>query len=180
MPCGVVSDNAERVGISQALINLFEEEMIVKVAVAGQRFLLLAEEEHQKYLATVDLEEKVFACNCALYDGKLPCKHVLLTICHYHDIIMERYASHEAHIWREALIKAQQHTHRQVMLCNWLYYFFKEFVSHLNLKAGRYEDLKAVERLKGEIFRLEALKIFSSRNHSNNHMITDSVPPKEV
>jgi hypothetical protein len=180
MPSGVVSDNAERVGISQALINLFEEEMIVKVAVTGQRLLLLAEEDHQKYLATVDLEKKVFACNCPLYDGELPCKHVLLTICHYHDIILGRYASHKAHIWREALIKAQQHTHRQVMLCNWIYYFFKEFVSHLNLKAGRYEDLKAVERLKGDLFHLETLKIFSFRNHSSNHVVTDSVPPKEV
>jgi len=183
MPSGVVSDNAERVGISQALINLLEEEMIVKVAVASQRLLLLAEEEHQKYLATVDLEEKVFACNCPLYDGELPCKHVLLTICHYHDIILERYASHEAHIWREALIKAQQHTHRQVMLCNWLYYFFKGFVSHLNLRAGRYEDLKAVGRLTtlmGDSFRLEDLKMFSFRNYSNNHVVIDSVPPKEV
>ena len=50
----------------------------------------------------------------------------------------------------------------------------------MNLKAGRYEDLKAVERLEGDIFRLEALKIISERNYSNNHMVTDSVHPKEV
>ena len=147
MPFSVVSDKAERVGISQALINLLEEDIVIKGIATCHRLLLLVEEGDKKYLATVDLEGKVFACNCTVYDGKLPCKHVLLTIYHFHDILLEHHTGREADVWQEALVKAQQHAHSQAMLCNWLYYFVKVFVSHLNLKAGRYEDPKAVERL---------------------------------
>jgi len=183
MPSGIVSDKAEKVGISHALNNLFEDEMVAKFTVVSQRLLSLAEEGRSKYLATVDLQTKVFACNCPVYDGKLPCKHVLLTIYHYHDILLKLYASHEVDVWREALVKAQQHAHSQAMLCNWLYYFVKGFVSHLNLRAGRYEDLKAVERLVvflGDGCRLGASKMFYFKSHTINDVVADSVPPREA
>ena len=177
MPSGIVSVNAESVGISDALKNLIERRKD-KFVVVGQRLLLLAKEVYGKYLATVDLKSKVFACNCPLYNGEMPCKHFLFIIYHYHDSLLKLYASHEeAEVWRKAFVKAQQHADSQAMLCNWLYYFAKEFVSHLNFMAGRYKDVKAVERLAAlleDSHLLGAPKMTSLTNSTIKNAVANS------
>jgi len=183
MPSGVVSDKAENVGISHALKNLIEERRVEKFTIVDQRLLLLAEEVYGKYLATVDLKSKVFACNCPLYNGEMPCTHVLLTIYHHHDILLELYGGQEADVWQKALVKAQQHAHSQAMLCNWLYYFVKNFVSHLNFRAERYKDLKAIERLVVLLedgYLLEASKMTSFKSLAIKDVVANSVHLGEV
>jgi len=155
MPGGVVSDRAWRVGLSPAIADLFKEGMVARLAIVEvdceKICLALADEKH---LATIALERKLHVCHCAEFASKGFCKHILLGVFHFHEAILDRWGklldqvprSPSAAEWMESFRLAQQHMHRRIMLCNWLYYFIKDCYATLQFKAGKYRFQNAVKK----------------------------------
>ncbi|OYT46582.1 hypothetical protein B6U84_00075 [Candidatus Bathyarchaeota archaeon ex4484_40] len=153
MPPGVVSSRAERVAVWEPIMRAFNRN-VVKVSTAGSLLLTAVTGSGvQQYLTCIDLEKRLFACSCPIYNHEdeterkrhILCKHLMLSIYHHNQLILEE--SGDSRDWSSSLKAAQNHPRSDVMIPNWLYYFIKKVFAKMGFEAGLFKDPNQVEEV---------------------------------
>jgi len=154
MPLGVVSPKAERVAVWEPILRAFNRS-IVKVSTANNLLLTaVAGSGVQQYLTCIDMEKMLFACSCPAYNADdensrkrhILCKHLMLSIYHHHEILLEK-SGEDPWGWISSLSAAQNHSHSNIMIPNWLYYFIKRVFASMGFEAGRFENPSQVREV---------------------------------
>jgi len=155
MPPGTVSPRANRVALWTPIKRAFDRS-VSKVSKAGDALLTCISGGSKSHLTCLDLGNRLFACSCPAYNSKrenerkrhVLCKHLMLSIYYHNSSVLRRFSMLKKESdWSRSLSLAQFHQHRNVMLCNWLYYFIKKIFAPLSFEAGLFKSQDQVNEI---------------------------------
>ena len=147
MPPGVVSPKARGVSVWPPIVGTLTRTVSYATR-SGSQLLSAVTGGEDTYLTAIDLEDRLFACSCPAYLSEklgdprrhILCKHLMLSIYHFSDILLEKQPHAEA--WRKAKRECVRRGIYYVV--NWIYYFIRRVFAGLGFQAGVFRDEKHV------------------------------------